>query len=347
MSIEEIKTPEKNLHANERIGLLLGSKALVQLVANPLVGWWATRVGYALPLLVGTSYLLVSSLGPFLGGELAETIGFPWAMRIVGFANLFYAPICCILRYQDAVPDSTIETPELGEKKGLWRDFVKMPAATVSYKTMSLKSDSSREDEADHGGEGGCKTKDAKPKREATPTWPFHQFGNRDESEYHWGTIRDQESPVEEFGQEVVGYEQFNGGTPKKFQQYGIISSQGFSNPKEQQLLNYNPLRTKRENLFFPTAPQYHHHHQTGASEASDRQNFQYDQPKESLMQDPYNQMPVWDADYTGYPAEAGGGANYDHAVRGNQMAFGPDCGCQTIALAHHDGQPIATSAFD
>jgi hypothetical protein len=58
-------SPLESARANEKIGFLLSSKALVQLVANPLVGWWANRVGYSLPLLVGTSYLLVSSLGEF------------------------------------------------------------------------------------------------------------------------------------------------------------------------------------------------------------------------------------------------------------------------------------------
>lgn len=47
---------------NGRVGVLLSSKALVQLVMNPIVGAVTSHVGYHLPLFVGSINLLVASL---------------------------------------------------------------------------------------------------------------------------------------------------------------------------------------------------------------------------------------------------------------------------------------------
>lgn len=47
---------------NGRVGLLLSSKALVQLVMNPVVGAVTAHVGYHLPLFVGSINLLVAAL---------------------------------------------------------------------------------------------------------------------------------------------------------------------------------------------------------------------------------------------------------------------------------------------
>ncbi|XP_022251729.1 synaptic vesicular amine transporter-like isoform X2 [Limulus polyphemus] len=46
----------------EQIGLFFATKAFVQLVANTLVGQFTNRVGYTIPLLVGSLTLLISSL---------------------------------------------------------------------------------------------------------------------------------------------------------------------------------------------------------------------------------------------------------------------------------------------
>lgn len=48
---------------NGSIGLLLAMKALVQLIFNPIVGNLSSRCGYRLPIMVGTCFLLLSSLG--------------------------------------------------------------------------------------------------------------------------------------------------------------------------------------------------------------------------------------------------------------------------------------------
>uniref|UniRef100_A0A0K8VT97 Synaptic vesicular amine transporter n=1 Tax=Bactrocera latifrons TaxID=174628 RepID=A0A0K8VT97_BACLA len=44
-----------------------------------------------------TSVSLAYCLAPLLGGELAQTIGFSWLMRIVGFFNICYGPVLVFL----------------------------------------------------------------------------------------------------------------------------------------------------------------------------------------------------------------------------------------------------------
>ena len=47
---------------NGRVGLLLSSKALVQLILNPTVGSLTSTYGYAKPLLLGNLGLLLAAL---------------------------------------------------------------------------------------------------------------------------------------------------------------------------------------------------------------------------------------------------------------------------------------------
>jgi hypothetical protein len=55
-------TNQDMIKENGRVGTLFASKAFVQLVANPLVGYATTKRGYHLPFIFGTSVLLLSSL---------------------------------------------------------------------------------------------------------------------------------------------------------------------------------------------------------------------------------------------------------------------------------------------
>lgn len=48
---------------NSSIGILLAGKALVQLVVTPIVGHLTLRSGYLLPVVFGTTCLLLASLG--------------------------------------------------------------------------------------------------------------------------------------------------------------------------------------------------------------------------------------------------------------------------------------------
>ena len=57
-----IFTPHGVIDENGRVGVLLSSKALVQLVMNPIVGAVTSHVGYHLPLFLGSINLLVAAL---------------------------------------------------------------------------------------------------------------------------------------------------------------------------------------------------------------------------------------------------------------------------------------------
>lgn len=48
---------------NGSIGILLAMKALVQLIFNPIIGNMSTKYGYRVPIVMGTFFLLMSSLG--------------------------------------------------------------------------------------------------------------------------------------------------------------------------------------------------------------------------------------------------------------------------------------------
>lgn len=51
---------------NWKVGLLLSSKALVQLMVNPMVGSLTAHIGYSLPLVFGTHNLLLSAVRRYL-----------------------------------------------------------------------------------------------------------------------------------------------------------------------------------------------------------------------------------------------------------------------------------------
>ncbi|XP_078129163.1 synaptic vesicular amine transporter [Sander vitreus] len=38
------------------------------------------------------------ALGPSIGGSIAESIGFPWLMTIIGIVDIIFAPLCIFLR---------------------------------------------------------------------------------------------------------------------------------------------------------------------------------------------------------------------------------------------------------
>ncbi|XP_062613862.1 synaptic vesicular amine transporter-like [Saccostrea cucullata] len=72
----------KALDENSQAGLLLSSKALIQIAANPCVGYLSERYGYIILLAVGTFLLFISSVvyacagtfSSFLAGRLAHGI---------------------------------------------------------------------------------------------------------------------------------------------------------------------------------------------------------------------------------------------------------------------------------
>ncbi|XP_032596409.1 synaptic vesicular amine transporter [Drosophila grimshawi] len=70
---------------NGSIGLLLAMKAMVQLIFNPIVGNMSSKCGYRLPIVVGTCFLLLSSL-VFAMGESYWTLLLARAIQGVGSA---------------------------------------------------------------------------------------------------------------------------------------------------------------------------------------------------------------------------------------------------------------------
>ncbi|KMZ05355.1 synaptic vesicular amine transporter [Drosophila simulans] len=70
---------------NGSIGLLLAMKALVQLIFNPIVGNASSKFGYRLPIVVGTFFLLISSL-VFTVGESYWALLVARAVQGVGSA---------------------------------------------------------------------------------------------------------------------------------------------------------------------------------------------------------------------------------------------------------------------
>nr|XP_053640678.1 synaptic vesicular amine transporter-like [Cherax quadricarinatus] len=70
---EDKKLPQDIIAENGRVGLLFSSKALVQLVVNPLVGPLTAHVGYSFPLVVGTHNLILSALRKILFPDCEAT----------------------------------------------------------------------------------------------------------------------------------------------------------------------------------------------------------------------------------------------------------------------------------
>uniref|UniRef100_A0A336L2F9 CSON011665 protein n=1 Tax=Culicoides sonorensis TaxID=179676 RepID=A0A336L2F9_CULSO len=86
----DAKNQNRSVNYNEEnasIGMLLGIKAIVQLIFNPVIGSLTTKFGYRLPLLFGTSNLLIASL-VFAIGESYMSLFFARAIQGIGSACL-------------------------------------------------------------------------------------------------------------------------------------------------------------------------------------------------------------------------------------------------------------------
>jgi DHA1 family solute carrier family 18 vesicular amine transporter 1/2 len=71
-----ISTSHGVIEENGRVGLLLSSKALIQLMMNPVVGALTAHVGYNLPLFVGSINLLVAALCKNIATSFGYTCNF-------------------------------------------------------------------------------------------------------------------------------------------------------------------------------------------------------------------------------------------------------------------------------
>ena len=59
-----------------QVGILFASKAFVQLIVNPMVGVWANKIGYVLPLLFGSAVLIISAFSEY-GTYIYSSTGSP------------------------------------------------------------------------------------------------------------------------------------------------------------------------------------------------------------------------------------------------------------------------------
>ncbi|KAK7862270.1 hypothetical protein R5R35_006641 [Gryllus longicercus] len=88
-------------HFGLGLGIGVTDAALVPFLANLVDTHHAAHYGSVYSL-EQTAVSLAYFLGPFAGGELVETIGFSWLMRIVGLLNILYCPLLFILIFREA-----------------------------------------------------------------------------------------------------------------------------------------------------------------------------------------------------------------------------------------------------
>uniref|UniRef100_A0A7N6F7B5 Major facilitator superfamily (MFS) profile domain-containing protein n=1 Tax=Anabas testudineus TaxID=64144 RepID=A0A7N6F7B5_ANATE len=50
------------------------------------------------------------ALGPSIGGSIAESIGFPWLMTLIGIVDIFFAPLCIFLRNPPGQEEKIVST---------------------------------------------------------------------------------------------------------------------------------------------------------------------------------------------------------------------------------------------
>ncbi|KAG8328358.1 hypothetical protein J6590_001025 [Homalodisca vitripennis] len=89
---------EQVVDENVPVGLLLSSKALVQLIMNPIVGLLTSHCGYQLPLFIGCIHLLVASL-LFAFGESYIGLFIARSLQGVASACIGVSGMCLIAEF--------------------------------------------------------------------------------------------------------------------------------------------------------------------------------------------------------------------------------------------------------
>ncbi|GFG35851.1 hypothetical protein Cfor_01169 [Coptotermes formosanus] len=95
---------------NGRVGVLLSSKALVQLVMNPVVGAVTAHVGYHLPLFMGSINLLVAAL-LFAFGEHFMTLLLARSLQGIASACISVSGMCLVA---EQFPDDVVRSKVMG-----------------------------------------------------------------------------------------------------------------------------------------------------------------------------------------------------------------------------------------
>ncbi|PNF41155.1 hypothetical protein B7P43_G03857 [Cryptotermes secundus] len=98
------------IEENGRVGLLLSSKALIQLMMNPVVGALTAHVGYQLPLFVGSINLLVATL-LFAFGEHFLALLLARSLQGIASACISVSGMCLVA---EQFPDDVIRSRIMG-----------------------------------------------------------------------------------------------------------------------------------------------------------------------------------------------------------------------------------------
>uniref|UniRef100_A0A1I7WYM0 MFS domain-containing protein n=1 Tax=Heterorhabditis bacteriophora TaxID=37862 RepID=A0A1I7WYM0_HETBA len=87
MDVEDQQKARHEILARENVlvGLMFGSKALVQLIANPWIGPFTNKIGYTLPMFAGFVIMFLSTI-MFAFGSSYATLWFARAMQGIGSA---------------------------------------------------------------------------------------------------------------------------------------------------------------------------------------------------------------------------------------------------------------------
>ncbi|XP_059802949.1 probable vesicular acetylcholine transporter-A isoform X2 [Hypanus sabinus] len=103
---------ERSPNANEdvQIGVLFASKAILQLISNPLTGPFTDRVGYDIPLLIGLAIMFLSTL-TFAFGESYAMLFIARSMQGLGSA---FADTSGIAMIADKYPEESERSRALG-----------------------------------------------------------------------------------------------------------------------------------------------------------------------------------------------------------------------------------------
>ncbi|XP_068084836.1 synaptic vesicular amine transporter [Anabrus simplex] len=114
-------------HFGTGLGIGIVDAALVPLLASLVDTRHAAHYG-SVYTLQQTAVSLAYALGPLVGGELVQAIGFPWLMRIVGLLNILYCPLLLLLISRQVCDDT------------LHKDKILLKATpAVNYRTNSYE----------------------------------------------------------------------------------------------------------------------------------------------------------------------------------------------------------------
>ncbi|XP_074143552.1 chromaffin granule amine transporter isoform X4 [Sminthopsis crassicaudata] len=122
---------------NLRIGLLFASKAIMQLLVNPFVGFLTNRIGYHIPMFAGFVIMFLSTImGAPFGSLMYEFVGKPAPFLILALLALMDGALqLCILQPSKICPESSKGTSILT----LLRDpYILVAAGSLCFANMGV-----------------------------------------------------------------------------------------------------------------------------------------------------------------------------------------------------------------